>query len=161
MNEKNPYPPNPDSDETSADPHLHALGTGFGAVAGAAAGVAAGVAGGPVGMAIGGAIGAAAGGLAGRGLGEMVNPTTEDGYWKIEHAHRPASSVAPYDTFRPAYRYGWESRQRFAAARGFEDLESELEREWSGARGTSSLSWAEARPAVRDAWERVARLHER
>ncbi len=155
MNEKNPYPPNPDRDETSADPHKHALGTGFDAVAGAAAGVAAGVAGGPAGMAIGAAIGAVAGGLAGKGLGEMVNPTTEDEYWAAEHAHRPAGGVAPYDVFRPAYRLGWEARQRFAAARRFEDAENELEREWSRARGASSLDWTEARPAVRDAWQRV------
>src|SRR5262249_53448756 len=60
-------------------PGAHPIETGIGAaVAGAASGLAAGAVAGPAGAAIGAAVGAVAGGLAGKGVGELIDPTTED-----------------------------------------------------------------------------------
>jgi hypothetical protein len=45
--------------------------------------------------------------------------------------------------------------------RRFEDVEPEIERDWGRARGNSSLEWEHARPAARDAWDRVSNATER
>src|ERR1700728_4010015 len=60
-------------------PGSHPIETGIGAaLAGAASGMAVGAVTGPVGAAVGAAIGAVAGGYAGKGIGEIIDPTTED-----------------------------------------------------------------------------------
>ena len=60
---------------------------------------------------------------------------------------------ATYDTYRPAYRFGWESYRRYRG-RPFPDVEGELRREWE--RTDRELSWDGARGAARDAWQRIA-----
>ena len=59
-----------------------------------------------------------------------------------------------YDSYRPAYQYGWESYGQYRG-RAFEDVEPELSRGWTGRNEGSSLSWDNAKHAVRDAWDRV------
>ena len=148
-------------DELNLDPITHApgshpVGTGVGATAAAVTGAAIGaVVGGPVGFAVGGAIGAVAGGLAGHDVGEKVNPTVEDAYWRDNYSKRPyATTNRAYSVYQPAYRYGWESREH-NAGRKWDDVEKELDAGWYLKQGTSGLEWGEARPAVRDAWDRV------
>ncbi len=143
-------------DPISGEPGAHPLGTGAGAATGAVAGAAVGtVVGGPVGFALGGAVGAVVGGLAGSGAAEGVNPTVEDAYWHDHYKKRPyAKSTIAYAVYRPAYRYGWESRALYAG-RPWEDLESELQSGWVKTNGQSTLAWEEARLAARDAWDRV------
>src|SRR4029453_9744548 len=69
------------------------------------------------------------------------------------HASRPyVTPGASYETYRAAYQYGWESYRRHRG-RPFEEVESELRREWE--RTDRELSWASARGASRDAWQRV------
>lgn len=74
----------PPKGKRNADPITDAAGshpieTGIGAaVAGAVGGVAAGAVAGPVAAAVGVAVGALAGGYAGKGIGEVIDPTTED-----------------------------------------------------------------------------------
>lgn len=58
-----------------------------------------------------------------------------------------------WDDYLPAYRFGQRSQRRHSGLR-FEDVESQLEREWATARGQSRLGWVEARGAVEDAWTR-------
>ncbi|MBX9580400.1 MAG: hypothetical protein K2X87_08840, partial [Gemmataceae bacterium] len=68
-------------DPLTDQPGSHPIETGVGAViGGAASGLAVGtLTGGPVGAVIGAIVGgAAAGGLAGKGVGELIDPTTED-----------------------------------------------------------------------------------
>lgn len=146
------------ADPITGEPGSHPVGTGVGAAGGAAAGAAAGgVVGGPVGAVVGGAIGAVAGGLAGHGVAEAIDPTVEDTYWRETYATRPY--VAPkstYDEYAPAYRYGWESRGRYAGKR-YDQVESDLERGWEKAKGSSKLAWNEAKHATKDAWHRVER----
>lgn len=137
------------------DPTSHPLGTGAGAAGGAGVGAVVGGALGPAGAAVGAAIGAVAGGLAGRAAAEAVNPTEEDAYWRDNYHRRPyADDTLSYDYYRPAYRYGWESRTRFAGRR-WDEVERDLERGWRENRGPSRLGWTDARLAARDAWQRV------
>jgi phage tail tape-measure protein len=127
------------------------------AVGGAAAGAAAGSVAGPVGTVVGAAVGAVAGGYAGKAAAESIDPTTEDAYWRENYTSRPYyESGTTYDEYAPAYRYGWESRQQFHDRR-FEDVESDLERGWTKAKGNSRLGWEKAKLATRDAWHRVER----
>jgi hypothetical protein len=110
---------------------------------------------GPVGAAIGGAIGAVSGGVAGSSAAERLNPTEEDAYWRDNFRKRPyADETLSYDHYRPAYRYGWESRRRLAGRR-WDEVERDLERGWRENRGESRLGWSDAKLAARDAWQRI------
>ena len=148
-------------DPLTGEPGSHPVGTGVGAATGAATGAAIGGAvGGPPGALLGAAIGGVAGGFAGKGVAEAVNPTEEDAYWRENYKTRPyAASDANFtyeEDYRPAYRYGWESRSRHKGKR-FEDVESDLGRDWDRAKDRSRLSWDRAKEATRDAWHRVER----
>ena len=63
---------------------------------------------------------------------------------------------AAYDEYAPAYRYGWESRSKYQG-RKFDEVESDLGRDWDRAKGRSRLGWENAKQATRDAWHRVER----
>ena len=147
---------NANRDPITGTPGAHPVGTGTGAAGAGAAGAAVGgLVGGPVGAVIGAAVGAVAGGLAGKGVAEKVNPTIEDAYWRQNFSSRPyASADLPYDTYQPAYQYGWESRERHAGKK-FDDVENDLAAGWDKARGTSRLAWNDAKNATRDAWDRI------
>lgn len=143
-------------DPITGEPGAHPAGTGVGAVGGAVAGaVLGGAVGGPVGAAIGSAIGAVGGGAAGSNVAESLNPTEEDAYWRENFRKRPyADETLSYDHYRPAYRYGWESRTRMTGRR-WDEVERDLERGWRENRGASRLGWPDAKLAARDAWQRV------
>jgi hypothetical protein len=64
------------------------------------------------------------------------------------------SSGRNWRDYAPAYRYGHAARAGRGAQR-FEDVEAELARDWDKMRADSRLLWAEARYAVRDAWQHV------
>jgi uncharacterized protein (TIGR02271 family) len=150
------------ADPITDTPGSHPIETGIGAaIGGAASGMAVGAVGGPVGAVIGAiAGGALAGGLAGKGVGELIDPTTEDN-WIREYfgkeKNRPADATP--DTYRSAYRYGMTSADRHTGKR-FEDVETDLRRDWDSRRAATDLSWDHARGAVRDAFDRTIRLHE-
>jgi len=156
---------NPDAnrDPITGAPGSHPVGTGVGALGGGAAGAAAGAAigsvvpgaGTVVGGVIGAVVGATGGGLAGKGVAEQVNPTAEDAYWRENYKTRPYYSAdTSYDDYAPAYRYGWESRSRYAGRR-FDDVESDLGSGWDKAKAKSRLGWEKAKMATRDAWDRI------
>jgi hypothetical protein len=86
-------------------------------------------------------------------------PTVEDAYWRENYINSPYyRSGVPYSDYQPAYRYGWESasRREYAGKR-FDEVESDLARGWSQARGTARATWEDSREATRDAWNRVRR----
>jgi hypothetical protein len=143
-------------DPITGAPGSHPVGTGVGAAGGGLTGAAIGTAvGGPVGGVVGGAIGAVAGGLAGKGVAEKIDPTVEGAYWRDNFRTRPyVGSDETFETYEPAYRYGWESRDRFQGRR-FEDVEGDLGRDWDRIKGKSDLTWDRAKLATRDAWHRV------
>jgi phage tail tape-measure protein len=142
-------------DPITGEPGAHPIGTGAGAAAGGATGATIGSIGGPVGAVVGGAVGAVVGGLAGKGAAEKVNPTLEDTYWRDNYKTRPyAKADMSYETYQPAYRYGWESRGNHVG-KSYDEVETDLESGWDKAKGTSKLAWSDAKLAVRDAWHRV------
>ena len=146
-------------DPITGAPGAHPVGTGVGAaVGGMAAGAAAGtLAAGPVGTLVGSAAGAIAGGLAGKAVAEHYDPTAEEAYWRDAYAREPYyQSGMTYDDYDPAYRLGWESRGRYSGRR-FEDVETDLGRDYESRRGKSRLSWDNAKHATRSAWDRVER----
>lgn len=129
-------------------------GVAGGVAGGAAAGAAVGGMTGPVGAAVGAAVGAVAGALAGRGM--AADPAVEDAYWRDNYASRPyVDSGSNYDDYAPAYRYGVDAYSRHPG-RSFDDVESDLGRDWGTARGRSSLEWERAKHATRDAWQRLS-----
>lgn len=148
---------NENRDPLSGEPGAHPIGTGMGASVGAVvAGAVAGSVVGPLGTVIGMAIGATLGGLAGKGLAESVDPTAEDAYWRQEYRSRPyVEANASYDSYGPAYSHGVAAFERYEG-RHFELIEPELARDWNAMRGASDLSWDRARPAVKDAWQRMS-----
>jgi hypothetical protein len=134
----------------------HNLGTGVGTGGGAAAGAALGAAGGPPGMIAGAAIGAAVGAAAGKGVARAVNPAAEDGYWRSAYVNTPYYIAgSTYDDYAPAYRLGYDGWYRYGGM--YDDSERRLANEWESIKGTSRLTWAEAKHASRAAWDRVER----
>lgn len=136
------------------------VGGALGGVAGgAAAGAAVGGMTGPVGALVGAAVGAVAGAVAGKGLAH-ADPVAEDAYWRDNYASRPYVNGGSYDDYGPAYQYGLSARSKYPG-RSFDDVEADLGRGWTGARGTSSLEWERAKNASRDAWQRTSDAVER
>ena len=154
-----------DRNTTTDSLGAHPVGTGVGAVAGglagaAAAGALAGTVVGPVGTVVGAVVGAVAGGLAGHGVAAMIDPTVEDSYWRENYSSRPYVSGGTYDDYGPAYRYGVEGYGQYKGRR-FDEVETELSRDWQRAKGSSTLTWEKAKHATRDSWNRVSDAVER
>jgi hypothetical protein len=144
-------------DPITGEAGAHPVGVGLGAAGVGAAGAAVGAVAGPVGAAVGAVVGGVAGGLAGKGIAESIDPTAEDDYWRENFRSRPYyREASDYEEYRPAYRYGWESRSRFPD-RTWDEVENDLSHDWATARGQSRMTWAQARPATRDAWDRIHR----
>ena len=144
------------ADPLTDAPGSHPIETGVGAaVGGAATGLAIGAVGGPVGAVIGGIVGGAvAGGLAGKGVGELIDPTTEDN-WLREYfgTQTDRREGVTHEHYRDAYRYGLTSSERHTGRR-FDEVETDLRSGWDSARGTSTMAWDDARDAVRHAYDR-------
>jgi hypothetical protein len=147
------------ADPITNAPGAHPIETGIGAaVAGAASGMAVGAFTGPVGAAVGAAIGAVAGGYAGKGVGEMIDPTTEDNWLRDNFKTRPY--VKPGDTFekyRPVYRHGAVAESKYGDV-DFETIESDIESEWDRLGDTADYPYPEVRGAVKDSYERAREL---
>lgn len=147
---------NDNRDPITGAPGSHPVGTGMGAaLGGAAAGAATGLVAGPIGTVVGAAIGAVVGGLAGKSVAESIDPTAEDAYWRENYQTRTyVDKNLSYNDYGPAYGFGVSAFSRYPG-RSFDDVETDLARDWDGARGKSSLDWSRARDATRDAWHRV------
>ena len=71
------------------------------------------------------------------------------------YSNRPyAKSGVSYETYRPAYEYGWQARMMHADA-DWAEIEPNLRAGWPQARGDSKLEWTDAQHAAKDAWDRV------
>jgi hypothetical protein len=136
-------------------------GVGGGVAGGAAAGATVGGMTGPVGAAVGAVAGAVVGAVAGKAAGKAIDPAAEETYWRDNYADRPyVDSGSTYDDYGPAYRYGVDSYSKYPD-RQFDEVESDLGRDWPNARGKSSLEWERAKHASRDAWHRLSNTVER
>jgi hypothetical protein len=141
-------------DPITGAPGSHPVGVGLGAaVGGAAVGAAAGAVGGPIGAVAGAVVGGVAGGYGGKAVAENIDPTVEVEYWRENFTSRPYYQTSyDYETYEPAYRMGWEAYDPDVP---FEEREVELRRRWEADHGNSGLTWDAARPATKDAWDRI------
>ena len=57
-----------------------------------------------------------------------------------------------FDDYRPAYRYGTQSRTRYGDRDWDDNMESELKQGWEKTKGNSRLTWERAKNAVKDAF---------
>jgi hypothetical protein len=81
----------------------------------------------------------------------------EDSFWRDNHRNASyASKDDDYEDYAPAYRTGYEGRERHAGKR-FEEVEGDLRSRYESGRGNSSLTWEKAKGAARAAWDRVER----
>ncbi len=110
--------------------------------------------------AVGGAmVGGVFGGLAGKGIAEAVNPTEVDEYWKQNYKTRSyIEPSTPYETYQPAYRYGYEARTKFAD-QDFASVEPELRSDWEKSKTSSGMAWDKAKPAIRDSFDYTGDLY--
>jgi hypothetical protein len=107
-----------------------------------------------VATAVGMAAGAAAA-VAGKRTATRVDATAEELYWLENYANEPYYDPSySFEDYLPAYRAGWEGRARFPN-RSFEEVERDLQVEYSWNRGQSRLLWDHARQAMRAAWNRL------
>ncbi len=150
---------NRNPDPITGAPGSHPVETGVGAaLAGAATGFAAGVAAGPVGAVIGAAAGAVAGGYAGKGIGELIDPTTDDTWLRDNFANRPyVKKGESFDTYVPDYQYGGKAESRFQG-KVFDEVEADLRSEYEKMPGAKSRTWDQARPAISDAYSRSRQI---
>jgi hypothetical protein len=83
--------------------------------------------------------------------------TGEDTYWRDNYRNRPyVGSQHDYNQWQPAYRYGYESAQRYQN-RNWDDVERDLSSGWGTYehRGSNTSTWEQVKGAVRDAWDRM------
>jgi hypothetical protein len=96
------------------------------------------------------------GGLAGNTIAESIDPAAEEAYWRENYSSRPYDTLgATFNEYRPAYSYGVDAHRRYEG-QSFEEAEPELMRDWDRVKGMSSLTWENAKHAVRDSWQRVS-----
>ncbi len=145
-------------DPLTDTPGSHPIETGLGAVlGGVASGLAVGtLTGGPIGAVVGAiAGGALAGGYAGKGVGELIDPTTEDNWIREYTAKNKTDSVAG-DLFRgEAYRFGVRSEARYPNSQ-FDFVIPQLRSEWGQqhANEKSEADWDNVEKVVRDGFDR-------
>ena len=155
----------PPKGERNADPITNAAGshpieTGIGAaLAGAATGMAAGAVAGPLAASIGVAAGAVVGGYAGKGIGELIDPTTEDNWLRDNFESRPyVAKGDKYEDFHPAYRYGALAEAKYGDA-GIDLMDEQLQREWEASKD-NEMPWTKAKGAVKDAYVRTVQIRQ-
>ncbi len=139
-------------------PGSHPIETGIGAaVAGAASGLAVGAVAGPVAAAVGAVAGAVAGGLAGKGVGELIDPTTEDNWLRENFSSRPYVRAGDtFEKYHTAYRYGAEAESKYGDD-DFDAIEEDLESQWYN-EGRDAMPWEHARGAVKDSYVRTGQI---
>jgi hypothetical protein len=81
---------------------------------------------------------------------------SEDEYWRNSYRTRPyvSGSTYDYEYYRPGYRFGVESANRYSG-RSWDDVESDLRRDWDRYEYRGQSTWEQIKSAVRDAWDRV------
>jgi hypothetical protein len=147
------------ADPITGTPGSHPIETGLGAAAaGAVSGMAVGAVAGPVAAAVGAALGAVAGGYAGKGVGELIDPTTEDNWLKENFHSRPyVQKGDTFEMYEPVYRYGGHAESKYGDA-GFDTIVNDLEKDWAKSEGIPGMTWPKARDAVKDSYERSVQI---
>lgn len=83
-----------------------------------------------------------------------VYPAGEADYWREAYTREPYyDSSRTFEDYRPAYELGWISYASYGGE--FDTADRVLANDWEVRKGVSTLSWDEARPATRAAWQRA------
>jgi hypothetical protein len=81
--------------------------------------------------------------------------TAESTYWRDNYKTRPYfRAERDYGYYEPAYRYGWESADRYRG-KSWDEVQADLEHGWEDYKLRGKLAWHEIKDAVRDAWNRT------
>lgn len=132
------------TDDTLVGVPDHPAASVAGAVlGGAATGAVAGTAAGPVGTAVGVVVGAVIGGLGGDAVASSIEQVQDSPGRAETHTH---------DRLGAARQFGEQARLRYPN-RDFDEVEPALAAEWMQLSAAATLSWNEAREAVRAAFE--------
>ena len=155
-----PYGPrNPDP--ITDTPGSHPIETGLGAaLGGAATGAAVGMALGPPGVILGTIAGAIAGGFAGKGVGELIDPTTEDNWIREWLASRRDGHTLDEASATAAYRFGLKAEARYPD-KTFDEVETQLRDDWEAQRGHGAPQWSDVNGSVRAGFERMHSFRDR
>ena len=142
------------ADPITDAPGAHPIETGVGAaLGGVAAGAAIGTVAGPIGTAVGAALGAIAGGYAGKGVGEMIDPTSEDAWLRESFPSRPyVQKGETYESYKPAYGYASEYETK-SPGKPFHEAEQELKAGWDKTKHAAGMGWDKAKHAVKDVFD--------
>jgi len=101
-------------------------------------------------------IGAVVGRLSGNGVAAALVLIRQRAAYLNENSRgRRNGKNSSLVDYGPAYGFGLNARGRYPG-RDFDDVESEMSREWAAIRGPSILSWEWAKLAARDAWNRIS-----
>ena len=83
-----------------------------------------------------------------------VFPRAEAEYWRGAHLRDPYfDAERNFEDYHPAYELGWTGYSNYGGE--FDTADRVLANDWAVHKGVSRLSWDEARPACRAAWQRA------
>ena len=83
-----------------------------------------------------------------------VYPGAEADYWRETHTREPYFDAARnFEDYHPAYELGWTGYSNYGGE--FDTADRVLANDWAVLKGVSRLSWDQARPACRAAWQRA------
>ncbi|HWP12413.1 MAG TPA: PA2169 family four-helix-bundle protein [Ramlibacter sp.] len=81
-------------------------------------------------------------------------PGSEFEYWRAAYVREPYyESGRAFEDYGPACELGWVSYGMYGGA--FDAADRVMANDWEVRKGVSSLSWDQARPAARAAWQRA------
>ncbi len=109
------------------------------------------------GMGVGDSMGAMAAGSAGQyGSGSMSGSYGSrfedfDSEFRSDWQTRHGGAGYGYERYQPAYRYGWEARNRYQD-RNWNDVETDLRSDWQ--RSHPNDAWEDFKDSIRTGWER-------
>ena len=91
-----------------------------------------------------------------RGWDKITPDSKDDDYYRSDWDSKYASTGGAYDDYAPAYRYGSESRSKYAN-RNWDDVESDLRSDWDSRYGSSGgpSTWEKFKAAVRHGWDKI------
>ena len=90
---------------------------------------------------------------AGRERNTVGQTESETTYWRNQYQNEPyVSRGESFSDYEPAYRAGIEARNQYPGQR-FDEVESNLRKDWQAQKGGSSLDWTKASQASRAAWD--------
>jgi uncharacterized protein (TIGR02284 family) len=91
---------------------------------------------------------------AGRPASARAYPADEADYWRNAYAQEPYfEDGRAFEDYAPAYELGWASYTSYGGE--FDIAERVIASDWTMRKGVSGLSWDDARPASRAAWQRA------